>query len=640
MFEHITATCDHDRVNRTVTRSVLAVVTLGAVLVATPSSASAEIENNCAVRSMAAVELAGPTRGLDTTTIDPLGRIVVSSVEFEEQPGRFRTTVARYLADGSIDAAFGAGGAVDLGLTVGIAPSVAVGPDGTIWSTGFLDDERGNIVVFEIAADGLSVISHQFDFPGRFVAGAGALDASGSVLLSIVLRGDSLDPGELFVIDVETRDVVRQVNGLAGYDARFVSATGVSVLDGNEVVAHDPGQTTVAIDGGEGEVEVNTAHRTSDAVFYGGSITEPAGELSLFETTSPIVGRYRVDGVAEAGELAGFVKIPDGTKVVDSSPDGLVVMEFEPVFAVLPPAGTFSDIWIGAVDPVTGAYERLAHAAERNFDQNRPADLVEMTSGEAWIVAPRTSSSVFLAQLWESAPAPPSPGALRDQVARLYQAYFERSPDAEGQKYWEDQRIDGRSLSSVSEAFAQSPEFIDNYGTLDDAAFVELVYQNVLERSPDSAGVQFWLDQLATGTTRGSLMIGFSESDEFVVTTASVAPSSNAESQIARLYRAYFERDPDSDGFCFWAGQHDALGLSGVSQAFAASAEFVDTYGALDDDAFVDLVYQNVLGREAEPAGRAFWIVQLGLGLERGRLMIDFSESPEFIRRTATPPNS
>lgn len=104
-----------------------------------------------------------------------------------------------------------------------------------------------------------------------------------------------------------------------------------------------------------------------------------------------------------------------------------------------------------------------------------------------------------------------------DPVARLYKAYFLRTPEPGGLGYWITARRGGRSLLSISEFFAQSPEFRDRYGSLTNAEFVNLVYLNVLGRAGDQGGVAFWNDQLDRGVrSRGNLMTGFSESPEYV----------------------------------------------------------------------------------------------------------------------------
>jgi hypothetical protein len=109
---------------------------------------------------------------------------------------------------------------------------------------------------------------------------------------------------------------------------------------------------------------------------------------------------------------------------------------------------------------------------------------------------------------------------------------------------------------------------------------------------------------------------------------------------VARLYEAYFLRDADAGGLAYWVPQYrsGALCLTDISEFFAQSPEFVSTYGLLDDANFIRLVYVNVLGREPDAAGYAYWAQQLaGGGMRRGTMMVGFSESPEFRSRSGLP---
>jgi hypothetical protein len=101
-------------------------------------------------------------------------------------------------------------------------------------------------------------------------------------------------------------------------------------------------------------------------------------------------------------------------------------------------------------------------------------------------------------------------------VTRLYSAYFLRSPDNSGIKYWVNRSRNGTRLTAISSTFAASSEFQRRYGALSNADFVKLVYQNVLGRQPDSGGLDYWTRQMKNGKTRGQLMVGFSESSEYI----------------------------------------------------------------------------------------------------------------------------
>lgn len=113
----------------------------------------------------------------------------------------------------------------------------------------------------------------------------------------------------------------------------------------------------------------------------------------------------------------------------------------------------------------------------------------------------------------------------RNSILRLYRAYFLRSPDRAGLDHWSLQYSSGRmSLGAISEFFARSDEFRRRYGSLSDAAFIRLVYKNVLDRVPDSYGETYWTNTLRSGMTRGQIMVGFSESVEFQRKTGTVPP--------------------------------------------------------------------------------------------------------------------
>lgn len=164
-------------------------------------------------------------------------------------------------------------------------------------------------------------------------------------------------------------------------------------------------------------------------------------------------------------------------------------------------------------------------------------------------------------------------------------------------------------------------------GVLDDPYdFTAQQYLDFLGRPGESAGINYWSALLQNGSvTRAQVVDSFFGSAEF---QDNIAP-------LARLYFAYFDRIPDYAGLNYWIQQFRAgAGLGDMSQAFAESAEFIATYGALDDAEFVDLVYQNVLGRAPETTGRDFWIAQLENGVTRGEMMIGFSESSEYRGRS------
>ncbi|HEU4851214.1 MAG TPA: DUF4214 domain-containing protein [Telluria sp.] len=99
-------------------------------------------------------------------------------------------------------------------------------------------------------------------------------------------------------------------------------------------------------------------------------------------------------------------------------------------------------------------------------------------------------------------------------VYRLYQAAFDRKPDAYGLGFWVDAAGKGTPLRDIALGFMASPEFAALYGSGDARSFLERVYRNVLHREPDAGGLDWWIGSLTAGTPRVDALLGFSESGE------------------------------------------------------------------------------------------------------------------------------
>ena len=111
------------------------------------------------------------------------------------------------------------------------------------------------------------------------------------------------------------------------------------------------------------------------------------------------------------------------------------------------------------------------------------------------------------------------------QIYRIYEAMLKRAPDPGGLGFWLHQLDHGTGVLSVANDFITSAEFTYIYGkAVTDADFVTALYANVLHRAPDAGGDAYWLDALAHGATRASMLVGFSDSTENIAAYAAVIP--------------------------------------------------------------------------------------------------------------------
>lgn len=82
----------------------------------------------------------------------------------------------------------------------------------------------------------------------------------------------------------------------------------------------------------------------------------------------------------------------------------------------------------------------------------------------------------------------------------MYIAYFDRAPDAVGLFYWASRLADGMTLPEIAKSFFVQPETFAAYPVgQSHLEFVTKVYNNMLGRAPDAAGLEYWTNDLATG---------------------------------------------------------------------------------------------------------------------------------------------
>jgi phospholipase/lecithinase/hemolysin len=220
------------------------------------------------------------------------------------------------------------------------------------------------------------------------------------------------------------------------------------------------------------------------------------------------------------------------------------------------------------------------------------------------------------------------PTGAAEDVARLYGAALGRAPDVSGLEYWTAQIDDSQvPLATVANDFAASPQFIQDYGTLSNAAFVNQLYENVLGRPADAAGVAYWGGALAAGTTRGAVLVGFAESQEYEADTISTAGDAN-NAEVDRLYKAAFNQAPDQAGLAYWSSVlSNGETPTQVAQGFASSPEFQADYGTLSPSDFVTALYQNTFGSAADPAGLQYWTSVLQQGASKATVLVDIADS-------------
>lgn len=141
-------------------------------------------------------------------------------------------------------------------------------------------------------------------------------------------------------------------------------------------------------------------------------------------------------------------------------------------------------------------------------------------------------------------------------------------------------------------------------------SFVTSLYIDLLERTPDKNGHQYWVDALTSRSmTQEQVTQSFIESAEYRAGLSKSVPLS--ESFVTSLYIGLLDRTPDKDGHQYWI---DAL-ISGsmtqeqVAQSFLESNEYRDrSSDSLPLTETIQTLYSNAFDRPAEIQGIDYWV--------------------------------
>jgi len=156
-------------------------------------------------------------------------------------------------------------------------------------------------------------------------------------------------------------------------------------------------------------------------------------------------------------------------------------------------------------------------------------------------------------------------------VDNLYAVFFGREADVNGATFWVSQLDAGAAQPQVVEAFFTSPEFMDfmmPQGRL---------YWAAIGLSPDTAALTFSAKQIRSGSSLEAVADSYIDSLEFE-NRFGVTAGSSTEDFVTALYNIILDREPDTDGLQFWVDS--GLSKGNLLLAFVDAAEYRDEVDA------------------------------------------------------------
>lgn len=125
--------------------------------------------------------------------------------------------------------------------------------------------------------------------------------------------------------------------------------------------------------------------------------------------------------------------------------------------------------------------------------------------------------------------------------------------------------------------------------------YVNGLYQSILGRTGDTAGLEYWNNLLNGGAAKDTLFTGFWVSVE------------HRTLQVTSYYEQYLDRAPDQAGLSFWVAKF-AQGAteSDVITAFMNTNEYKNLHGGTPSGV-IGAIYNDLLGRDASASEIQIW---------------------------------
>ncbi len=226
-------------------------------------------------------------------------------------------------------------------------------------------------------------------------------------------------------------------------------------------------------------------------------------------------------------------------------------------------------------------------------------------------------------------------------VTQAFNAFLDRNPDAPGLTSYVQALTQGElTASRLITSIYYSAEYQNK--NISDAEFIRQAYKGMLGREAGDAEVEFMSAYLNNGMSRRFILSIISGSDEFsnfcsslgmekghIPVTENRDLSYAYTSYVMRCYQQLFGRNADVSGLNTWTGSilNGGGGVSVIS-SLINSQEFRNKN--YSNEEYVERIYQAMLGRSADPSGKATWVNLLEQGVSHLHIVSGFCGSDEF----------
>ena len=153
--------------------------------------------------------------------------------------------------------------------------------------------------------------------------------------------------------------------------------------------------------------------------------------------------------------------------------------------------------------------------------------------------------------------------------------------------------------------------------------YITAAFQQVYARLPSLAELASWETQLDIGLSPAVFAADLVGSREYY-----------ANEVVTPAYVKFMGREPDAGGLAYWTSQLQAGALTdeGLAADLVVSDEYFKRAGGTNP-LWVDALYHDLLGRQADTQGESFWVGQLNAGVSRADVADGFANAGERRRQ-------
>jgi hypothetical protein len=333
------------------------------------------------------------------------------------------------------------------------------------------------------------------DVTGATVAQAFAIEHQQHVAIGISDTGTNVESN----IDAIS-NIANEITGITITDGTIPSFSASQMVNDSAVIG---GITVAGIDASKAVANANAVQN-----IHGLEVTDTAANIS-----SNITG---LEALAATGKLTSITLTDSGVPVVAVSPaeltaDGSAIGTIQGNF-ILQVDGSNANLTLTGPNGVANELVLTGTPAEYSFtggNDGKSFTITETGTGRSSTDHLNDFAAVQFNNGGSGTPTtaiiasdtPTTAGAVASaQVASLYAAVLNRTPDVSGLVFYENQANSNPSLgiTQIATEFLQSPEYTKNSAhnyaqtTAGETQFITDTYQNLLHRAPEAGAVQWY----------------------------------------------------------------------------------------------------------------------------------------------------